>query len=1848
MAVTSTTPSISFTANGSTTDFAFNFVVPATDTTGTITDATADMGLGSAVLTVDTAGLFYTSDLQGKAITVTGAGVSSADLTTTILSVDSATQITLNASASTAVTNTNISITTGTFNTTLKNNTDLLVFVDGTQKTITTDYTVRLNLGDDANKAGTVIFNSAPSNGAAVVIIRDVTLQRTTDFQTGGALTAKSLNAQFDNVIMAVQDTQFDTAASAIKFPSDETLSTTTLPAAATRGNKTLGFNSSGEIDMKDDLTTGSFAITGTTITASTGFVGNVTGNITGDITGDITGQVTGDISSTGTSTFTTVDIDGGTIDGTVIGGTTPAAVTTTSLTATTADINGGAIDNTAIGGVNQAAGAFTTLTSLSTTNFTSGFTAAGLAYPTSDGTNEQVLSTDGSGNLSFRSIAGLSLFTALTDTPTTYVGQDAKYLKVDESSSTVVFDALTTDDVTEGANLYYTDARARAAVSVNDAGGDGSLAYNSSTGVFTYTGPSASEVRAHISVTDSGGDGSLAYDNSTGIITYTGPSASEVRAHFTGGTGISITSGDVALDFTEFSTTNVVEGTNLYYTTARSNADFDTRLATKTTDNLTEGSSNLYYTDARAQAVSINNVVEDTTPQLGGDLDTQTNALTGTTVTPSTGSYGGFSSSDSRAVRLQGPTAGKDHAIIMQQGTGSDVGKQNLAFVIDTDGSYSGVDHGGGNIGSGLIYSPLNMQIRDRGESTKTRTTFDIGVPYRGNTGSTITQGSVTGKLLDVRASDRKIYLQGVSGGSFATSTATTGVVTGTVTAVNSIGTNAVELTYDTDFNSTATTSDLADIGFARFSARDVLNTNGMRTSEPELHLEAGRIALESNGTKQIDIADAGGMTLTTRSNGNIDVTPNGTGQVRIDTDITELYSTKGLIIHDGAQGTYLDLTSGGANHSALYGAGIHVEETGAGPQLSLFSHKSNGATAYPNLWAHRSRDDGSGNKDFLNSDDIVFSFFGAAYDGNTGGGEGTFRKTAAVELKASENHSSSAGGGKIEFHTVDNGTQSYAGSKRLTIDNNIELNTSLDVNGQDIISVSSGNIDIKPDGTSSGASSGGGKVVLGGGSEYDSTNNSYRPNGGVKVEKGLTVAGDNFLDVLHTRRESTTSGNYSIEVANDYTTNAFTAGGTAGSFGMAAYSDNSSSLGYVYPAFIQGLIGDGGDITNGGGGPTNNGVQIRTFDTGGHGSSYADTTSAAEFRATSTKLMNDKLNLTYAGNTVTVETAGTVNDKIAFKNRTLEIGENASDDNTDKGFEIKYNDGSAKVAFLGYDDSTGKITYIPDSTNTSSVFSGTVGAFDLSGTPIGDLSNVDLSGTLTVGHFLKWNGTNFVLGENPLATMGADLNTAGFTIKADGAYGVGVSTSDEGNHNLKLSAGYLDAGAGQQDKPGDVEIKHARSVRFELEHIDTDGTSQTWGRDKPAEIIFGQNHTDGYFDSTKNTTPNNALDYGLGDAKITMRSSSDGEDSASKYGGLLTTEFFKGSQDDDTLFGNNTSQNSGLGGERTELQIPHANDMVLSAFPMGSFYYNVNSGSSFGTTGSDEPFDRNQIDDGNIWATHTGVGARYAYTPEGRVVVRTARRTGEKWDDGTNTRYQIRNEDVVSFGVPETLATNGNTYWDVNDSTNQEANGGLTNLKNRTPVAEFHAPVVLEKLGDFAITAATKAAIIDGTEADGSPHQDIVLTVPGHNFSLGEIIEINDVGGMTQLNGNQYIVADTGADGTDKFRLRQYPTNVKLMENGNSFSTYTSGGTVRKVRGYLTEGSLAYDTVKDNFIIHNGTAWGDVHTSLKPSVLANLTTTERNALTGVAGMTIFNTTESRIEYHDGSGWKYISGTSV
>ena len=59
---------------------------------------------------------------------------------------------------------------------------------------------------------------------------------------------------------------------------------------------------------------------------------------------------------------------------------------------------------------------------------------------------------------------------------------------------------------------------------------------------------PTISAFRPLIGATDAGGDGSFAYDSSSGVFTYTGPSASEVRAHFSAGTGVTYSSGQFSI----------------------------------------------------------------------------------------------------------------------------------------------------------------------------------------------------------------------------------------------------------------------------------------------------------------------------------------------------------------------------------------------------------------------------------------------------------------------------------------------------------------------------------------------------------------------------------------------------------------------------------------------------------------------------------------------------------------------------------------------------------------------------------------------------------------------------------------------------------------------------------------------------------------------------------------------------------------------------------------------------------------------------------------------------------------------------------------------------------------------------------------------------------------------------------------------------------------------------------------------------------------------------------------------------------------------------------------------------
>lgn len=92
---------------------------------------------------------------------------------------------------------------------------------------------------------------------------------------------------------------------------------------------------------------------------------------------------------------------------------------------------------------------------------------------------------------------------------------------------------------------------------------------------------------------------------------------------------------------------------------------------------------------------------------------------------------------------------------------------------------------------------------------------------------------------------------------------------------------------------------------------------------------------------------------------------------------------------------------------------------------------------------------------------------------------------------------------------------------------------------------------------------------------------------------------------------------------------------------------------------------------------------------------------------------------NITVTGNLVVNGTTTTVNSTTTtLDDPIITLGGDtapASDDNKDRGVEFRWHNGTvAKIGFFGYDDSSGKLTFIPDATNTSEVFSGTKGTID------------------------------------------------------------------------------------------------------------------------------------------------------------------------------------------------------------------------------------------------------------------------------------------------------------------------------------------------------------------------------------------------------------------------------------------------------------------------------------------------------------------------------------------------------
>jgi len=212
-----------------------------------------------------------------------------------------------------------------------------------------------------------------------------------------------------------------------------------------------------------------------------------------------------------------------------------------------------------------------------------------------------------------------------------------------------------TTDDVTEGStNLYFTAERVDDQVNtLLTAGANVTLTYDDTAGTLTIAGVeddlsnnttsdlaegtnlyfTTERVDDQVaSLLTAGSNITLTYDDAAGTLTITGVEddlSNNTTSDLAEGTNLYYTTARFDTAFSGKSTTDLSEGTNLYYTTAR----FDTAFSGKSTSDLSEG-TNLYFTDERVDDRVNNLLVAGTNITLTYDDTANTLTITGTDTT--------------------------------------------------------------------------------------------------------------------------------------------------------------------------------------------------------------------------------------------------------------------------------------------------------------------------------------------------------------------------------------------------------------------------------------------------------------------------------------------------------------------------------------------------------------------------------------------------------------------------------------------------------------------------------------------------------------------------------------------------------------------------------------------------------------------------------------------------------------------------------------------------------------------------------------------------------------------------------------------------------------------------------------------------------------------------------------------------------------------------------------------------------------------------------------------------------------------------------------------------------------
>jgi len=389
----------------------------------------------------------------------------------------------------------------------------------------TTDFDTGINPGDEVNtwvfidgvyqqkgeysySGSTISFSTAPDSGATIDVttgtvggfasadsvlgVYETTTTNTDTYTTGISASNENNTWVFVGGVYQPKDSYtfssgtltFDAntptgqklSVTATKSLSAGSVETNTITANAVTSAK-IASNSILSRHIANNSIVGADISATTQITAST-----FTGALTGDVTGNVVGNLTGTVQTAAQTNITSV----GTLSALTVSGQ---------------------------------------------------LTAGGLSYPTSDGTNEQVLRTDGSGNLSFGTVSG----TTINNNTNNYVMTGTGTANTLNGESGLTYDGSTlniTGKVHIG-NTFTADGSYDNLVVGTGSGNEGITIYGAANGAssIAFADPNDSDV------------GNIMYDHSSNFMKFVTNAGERMRITSAGNVGIGTTSPDSLLE---------------------------------------------------------------------------------------------------------------------------------------------------------------------------------------------------------------------------------------------------------------------------------------------------------------------------------------------------------------------------------------------------------------------------------------------------------------------------------------------------------------------------------------------------------------------------------------------------------------------------------------------------------------------------------------------------------------------------------------------------------------------------------------------------------------------------------------------------------------------------------------------------------------------------------------------------------------------------------------------------------------------------------------------------------------------------------------------------------------------------------------------------------------------------------------------------------------------------------------------------------------------------------------------------------------------------------------------------